>query len=152
MTKQKDTAKEMGENAIARKAIEEIARIDREAEQKKREQVTQLQEAAENIRKRIGELQHQLEQVEATIVRVTGKTPKSKGVRNNHGDLRERVVRWMGSRVGEKFGASDLQREFPEMKAVTSVAIFLKKPIQEGRVLTERSNGPRSTVYSVQKV
>jgi hypothetical protein len=152
MLKSKDAAKETGANALARKALEEIERIDREAEQKKREQVVQLQAAATNIRTRIAELQQQLDQVEAAVQNITGKAPKkAKAGRNNYGDLRERIVRWLGLHPGEKFGAKDLQKEFPELSSVTSVAMFLRTSIQAQQVFTERKGGPRSTVYFVAK-
>jgi seryl-tRNA synthetase len=140
----------VSENAYAKKALEAIQSIEEEAERKKREQLDTLREALSSIDARIGELEQQKSQVTTAIEKISGKAPSSgRRVRRNLDDVRDRLVRWLGARSGEKFDSPRLQKEFPELKSIPSIAAFLKKPIDEGAVAMEREGGPRSARYFV---
>jgi chromosome segregation ATPase len=149
MVKTQAASQSRSDNAIARRAIDEIERIDKAAADKKREQLATLQEAIEAIDTRIGELQGQRRQIEAAIASITGKAVR--GPRRNRSDLdevRERVARWMAGHPGEKFKSSDIEREFPEL-AGTPISTFLKSLIKDGRVQVDTSNGIRRQTYFV---
>jgi hypothetical protein len=138
------------DNVLARKALEEIERIEREAQHRKLEQVDSLIKAREAITERIRELEHQLVQLNATIAKVTGKAaPAERRQRRDLSEDRERVARWMTGRSGQKFGAGDLVREFPELDG-TPISIFLKPLIEDGKIKTDASEGIRRMKYYVE--
>jgi hypothetical protein len=137
------------DNALARKALEEIQRIDREAQQKKEAQMESLRAARTAIEERIEELSSQLKQIDAAVAKVTGKAPvEAKRQRRDLSGDRERVARWMTGRAGQRFGAGDLVREFPELDG-TPISIFLKPLVESGKIKTDASEGVRRTKYYV---
>jgi hypothetical protein len=137
------------DNALARKAVEEIQRIDREAQQKKEAQMESLRAARTAIEERIEELNDQLIQIDAAVARITGKAPvEAKRQRRDLSGDRERVARWMTGRAGQRFGAGDLVREFPELGG-TPISIFLKPLVKSGKIKTDASEGVRRTKYYV---
>jgi DNA repair exonuclease SbcCD ATPase subunit len=144
----KNHSSQAADNAFAKKALEAISQIEEEAQRKKSEQLEGLREALKNIQQRINDLEHQRTQVEEAIGRITGRAPApARRTRSNHDELRGRILRWLGGHAGEWFTAGDLQREFPELEKVTSVAMFLKKPVSEGQVKVDKSGGNRNTKY-----
>ena len=145
---------DLAENAIAKKVLEEIQRIEAEANEKKLAQLESLQQAKANIAERIEQLQHQLEQVEKAIAVVTGGKPAAakrveRRQRRNLEEVRERLARWMEGRRGQKFMAGDLVKEFPELDGV-AVSIFMKPLTQAGQVKTDTSEGNRRMKYYVE--
>src|SRR5690349_18998673 len=91
---------EVAENAIARKVLEEIQKIENEAKQKKLAQLESLQQAKANIHDRIEQLQHQLTQIDNAMSVITGGKPLPgkapvRRQRRNLDEVRERLVRWM---------------------------------------------------------
>jgi hypothetical protein len=149
-TKKSKNAAPLPDNALAKQALEAIDQIEREAEQKKLAQAEGLKEARETIMKRIGELNHQLEQLDKALSAITGEAPapKERRQRRDLNEIRERVGRWMEGRRGQKFSAGDLQREFPELEGV-AVSIFLKPLVEENKVKTDASEGIRRMKYFV---
>lgn len=151
----KVTSPNLADNAYARKALDAIAAIEQEAQKKKLEQVNILREALKNIDGRIGELQHQRQQVENAIEKIMGKpvapvkTAKKRG-RINHQELRNRVVNWLSSHPGVAYTAVQLHEEFPELEGFASIAAFLKQPIADGVIVVDKSGGNRNTRYSAQ--
>jgi hypothetical protein len=117
---------QVAENAFAKKALESLKQIEEEAARQKAEQLDGLREALGNIDGRIGELRHQQRQIEHAIASITGKAPAGRRPRSDHSELRARVLRWLSGHAGHSYTASELQREFPELEEVTSVAMFLK--------------------------
>jgi len=139
----------IADNVLARNALQEISRIELEAQEKKLGQLESLQSGKTNIRKRIEELQSQLAQLDDVIARITGKAPQQeRRQRRDLSDERERVARWMAGHRGRRFAAGDLTREFPELDG-TPISIFLKPLVQEGRIKTDSSDGMRRTKYFV---
>ena len=121
------------DNVLARKAIEEIERIEREAQQKKEAQGESLRAARLAIEERIAELNGQLRQIDDAMAQITGKAPqRAKRPRRDLSADRERVARWMTGRAGQRFGAGDLVREFPELEG-TQISIFLKPMVEAGK-------------------
>ena len=139
---------QVAENAFARKALESLRQIEEEAARQKAQQLDGLREAIKNIDGRIADLQHQQQQIEQAIASITGRAPISRRPRSDHSELRARVLRWLSGRSGSSYTASELQREFPELEEVTSVAMFLKAAVQEGKVKVDKSGGNRNTRYS----
>lgn len=139
---------QVAENAFARKALESLRQIEEEAARQKAQQLDGLREAMKNIDERIGDLQHQQQQIEQAIASITGRAPISRRPRSDHTELRARVLRWLSGYSGSSYTASELQREFPELEAVASVAMFLKAAVQEGKVKVDKSGGNRNTRYS----
>lgn len=144
----KKRAAAVSENAFARKALESLAQIDEEAQKQKAAQLDGLREALGNIESRIEELDQQRRQVDDAIAQITGKATSPRKPRGDHGELRSRVLRWLASHAGTWYHASDLQKEFPELEAFASVAVFLNKAIDEGSVKVDKSGGNRNTRYS----
>jgi hypothetical protein len=141
------------ENAFAKKALEAIAQIEREAEQRKHEQLESLREAKAAVIERLNELNQQLGQLDKAIGAITGRPVKAPGEvrqRRDWSDVRERVVRWMGGRSGQKFGAGDLIREFPELDGQV-MSVFLRGPIEDGNVKTDVTEGVRRTKYYIEQ-
>ena len=137
------------DNSLAKKAIETIAQIDREASEKKMAQLESLQSAKAAIHERMNELNHQLSQIESAIASIKGSPEKKeRRARRNLDEDRERVSRWMTGRKGQKFAAGDLIREFPELEG-TVMSAFLKPLVQEGKIQTDTSEGIRRTKYFV---
>ncbi|HVS71913.1 MAG TPA: hypothetical protein VHQ47_11715 [Phycisphaerae bacterium] len=137
------------DNAFAKKALEAIQQIDAEASRRKAEQLESLREALGNIDQRLADLSYQRQQVEEAISKITGKAaPVQRKPRGSHDELRSRLLRWLGSHPGQWYTAGDLQREFPELEGIPSVAMFLKKPISEGAVQVDKTGGNRNTKYS----
>ena len=66
------------DNALAKQAIENIAKIEREAQQKKLEQLEGLKSAKAAILERMNELTHQLQQIDKAISAVTGEPAPSR--------------------------------------------------------------------------
>ncbi|HUO07490.1 MAG TPA: hypothetical protein VM008_04255 [Phycisphaerae bacterium] len=139
------------DNALAKQAIENIAKIEREAQQKKLEQLEGLKGAKAAILERMNELTHQLQQIDKAISAVTGEPAPSreKRERRDWSDTRERVGRWMEARKGEKFAAGQLVKEFPELDGQV-VSIFLRPLVESGKVKTDASEGVRRTKYFVE--
>lgn len=138
------------DNALARKALETIQAIEQEAQEKKLEQLESLKSARAAIMDRLDELNHQLEQIDEAMAEIKGeKVQKEKRTRRNLEGERERVARWMEGRRGQKFGAGDLVREFPELDG-TPISIFLKPLVESGKIKTDASEGVRRTKYFVE--
>jgi hypothetical protein len=146
----KNHSSQAADNAFAKKALEAISQIEEEAQRKKSEQLEGLRDALGNIQQRIDDLEHQRTQVLEAIGRITGKSPgtPTRRPRSNHDELRARLLRWLAGHPGEWYTSTDLQREFPELEKVTSVAMFLKKPITEGSVKVDKTGGNRNTKYA----
>ncbi len=138
------------DNALAKQALENIARIDKDAQNKKMEQLESLKSAKAAILERMNELTHQLQQIDKAVSAVTGHPAptRERRPRRNWDPERERVARWMEGRRGQKFAAGDLLREFPELDGQI-MSIFLKPLIEEGKVKTDTSDGIRRTKYFV---
>ncbi len=143
----KKLATAVSENAVARKALESLAQIEEEAQELKAAQLDGLREALGNIQLRIDELEEQRRQVNNAIAQITGTTSVRK-LRGDHGELRGRVLRWLAGHAGTWYHAAELQKEFPELESFASVAVFLKKAIDEGVVKVDKSGGNRNTRYS----
>ncbi len=139
------------DNALAKQAIEAIARIEKEAQAKKLEQLEGLKQAKAAIIERLNELNHQLTQIDKAVAAITGVPAPSreKRERKDWSDTRERVGRWMEARRGEKFAAGQLVKEFPELDGQV-VSIFLRPLIEGGKVKTDASEGIRRTKYYVE--
>lgn len=143
----------LADNAVAKKVLDEIQKIEAEATQKKLEQLESLEQVKTNIIDRIEELQHQLAQIETAITAITGNKRASssqpqKRVRRELNEVRERVVRWLGSQDGKMFMAGDLIKEFPELEGV-QISMFLRTLTQNGTVKTDSSEGNRRMKYFV---
>lgn len=138
------------ENALAKQALENIAKIDKEAQQKKMEQLDGLKSAKAAILERMNELTHQLEQINKAIGVVTGNPTETKErrPRRSWDGERDRVGRWLEGRRSQKFAAGDLIREFPELDGQV-MSIFLKPLIESGKVKTDTTEGIRRTKYYV---
>jgi hypothetical protein len=148
--KSKNAAVPLSDNALAKQAMEAIDQIEREAQQKKEAQAESLKKARESITERINELNHQLAQIDKALAAITGQ-PAAKGPKRPRRDLneiRERVGRWMEGHRGQKFGAGDLAKEFPELDGV-AISIFLKPLVEEGKIKTDSSEGIRRMKYFV---
>ena len=80
------------DNALARQAMEAIAKIDREAQEKKRAQGEALLKARDSILGRINELNHQLAQIDQAMASITGKVApvQPRHARRDFNDVRER--------------------------------------------------------------
>ena len=142
---------ELPDNALAKKVLEEIQKIDADAKEKKLAQVDSLLEAKDNILERMRQLQHQLAHIEGAIGTINGKPVHPKGEKKPRRDLEEvriRVGRWMEGRKGQKFMAGDLTREFPELDGV-AISLFIKPLVVAGTVKTDTSEGNRRTKYFV---
>ena len=150
MTKKAKMPISLPDNALAKKALEAILQIDKDAQSKKLEQLESLKSAKAAIIERINELNHQLAQIDKAISAVTGSPAPSreKRVRRNLDEVRERVGRWMEGHKGEKFVAGDLVKEFPELEGV-AVSIFMKPLIESKKVQTDTSEGIRRMKYFV---
>ena len=70
---QKAVAAPLADNAIARKAIEAIQQIDKEAQERKLVQLESLRSAKAALHERINELTHQLQQIDNAIAAIRGK-------------------------------------------------------------------------------
>ena len=145
----------LADNAVAKKVLEEIQKIEAEAKQKKLEQLESLEQVKTNILDRMEELKHQLAQVENAITMITGGSGKraatsspEKRARRDLNEVRERLVRWLEGRKGEKFMAGDLIKEFPELEGV-QISMFLRTLTQAGTVKTDASEGNRRMRYFV---
>ena len=140
------------DNALAKKVLEEIERIDADAKKKKLAQMDSLQQAKNNILQRIRELQHQLGHIDKAMETINdGKAVRSKPekrVRRDLEEVRGRVGRWMEGRKGQKFGAGDLAKEFSELEGVP-VSMFLKPLVEAGTVKVDASEGNRRQKYFV---
>jgi len=138
------------ENAFAKQALENIAKIDKEAQTRKLEQLESLRSAKGAITDRMKELENQLEQIERAIATITGApvATREKRARRSWEGERERVGRWLEGRRGQKIGAGDLIRELPEWDGQV-MSIFLKPLIEAGKVKTDQSEGVRRTKYFV---
>ena len=148
--KSNKTPASLPDNALAKQALESIRAIDREAQEKKLAQVEALKSAKAALLERLNELNHQLEQIDKAIAAVTGEPVPSreKRGRRNLDDVRERVGRWLDGHRGQRFGAGDLVREFPELEGV-GMSIFLKPLIMSGKLQTDKSEGIRRMKYFV---
>jgi hypothetical protein len=141
----------MPENALAKQALENIARIDKEAQELKLGQLESLKSAKANIVERMNELNHQLKQIDSAIAAVTGRSAPT-GERRERRDWtedRERVGRWLVGRKGQKFQAGDLVREFPELDG-QPISIFLKPLVEAGTLKTDVTEGVKRTKYFVE--
>ena len=151
MTPTKTARKPAGlpDNALAKKALETIQQIESEAKEKKMAQLESLTSARHAILERMQELTHQLEQIDEAVAAIKGEKPREKRTRRNLDGERERVARWLEGRRGQKFGAGELVREFPELDG-TPISIFLKPLVESGKVRTDTSEGIRRTKYFVE--
>ena len=145
----------LADNAVAKKVLEEIQKIEAEAKQKKLEQLESLEQVKTNILDRITELNHQLSQVENAITLITGSSgkrapasPTEKRARRDLNEVRGRLIRWLEGRKGEKFMAGDLIKEFPELEGV-QISMFLRAQTKAGTVKTDASEGNRRMRYFV---
>lgn len=148
--KSKPAPSSLPDNALAKQALDSIKQIEREAQDKKLEQLEKLKTARATIMDRVTELNHQLTQIDKTMEAITG-TPapnREKRERRNLEEIRERVSRWMEGRRGQKFAAGQLATEFPELDGV-AISIFLKPLVEEGKVQTDASEGVRRMKYFV---
>lgn len=138
------------DNALAKQALDTIKQIEREAQDKKLEQLDMLKSARATIMERVTELNHQLAQIDKTMSAITGQAAPSgeKRERRNLEEIRERVSRWMDGHRGEKFAAGQLAAEFPELEGV-AISIFLKPLIESGKVQSDASDGVRRMKYFV---
>jgi hypothetical protein len=139
------------DNAIAKQSIDAIRQIEREAQEKKQALAEQLKAAKMALIERMGELEHQLAQVEKAAESISGKAPRSAeggGERRNLKEVRQRVERWMDGHKGQKLAPADLVHEFPELEGV-SMSVFLKPLVEEGKVHTDASGGSRRLKYFV---
>ena len=138
------------DNALAKQALDAIRQIDHEAQEKKLAQMEQLKSAKATIMDRVNEFNHQLAQIDKAMEAITGHPVASREHRGrrNLKEVRERVERWMEGHKGQKFGAGDLAREFPELQGV-SISLFLKPVVESGKVHTDASDGVRRTKYFV---
>jgi hypothetical protein len=137
------------DNAIAKNALEAIEQIDRDAKQKKMGQLQSLQTARDDLLERRNELDRQLAQIDKAIAAVTGKPTHPNGeqrIRRNFDDVRDRIGRWMVGRQGQKFGAGDLAREFPELEG-TEISYVLKPLVESGKIKTDASEGVKRVKY-----
>jgi hypothetical protein len=147
--KSKNAPPPLTENALAKQALEAIDQIDREAQQKKQAQADALKKARDTVTERISELEHQLAQIDKALSAITGQpSTRAKRPRRDLNEIRERVGRWMEGHRGQKFGAGDLQKEFPELEGV-AVSLFLKPLIEDGKIKTDTSDGIRRMKYFV---
>jgi hypothetical protein len=137
------------DNALAKQAIDAIRAIDREAQEKRLQQLEQLKAAKASIIERVNELHHQLAQIDKAMEAITGQPAvREKSERRNLKEVRERVERWMDGHKGEKYGAGDLAKEFPELEGV-SISLFLKPLVESGKIHTDASAGLRRTKYFI---
>lgn len=148
LTRSRRETRPFPDNALLITAMEAVHQIDAEAKRKKMVQLESLQAAKSGIERRLGELNHQLEQIDAAIESIQGSpvARHEKRVRRNWDVERERVVQWLVDHKGQKFAAGDLIREFPALEGVV-FSILLKQPIQAGKVKTEISEGIRRSKY-----
>ena len=148
--KSKNSSPTLPDNALAKQALEAIDQIDKEAQQKKEQQAEALKKAKDTITERINELNHQLTQIDKALAAITGEptAPREKRPRRDLNEIRDRVGRWMEGHRGQKFGAGELQKEFPELEGV-AVSIFLKPLTEAGKVKTDSSEGIRRMKYFV---
>ncbi len=136
------------DNTVARQALETIAEINREAQQKKRAQVEALNQSRAAILQQLKDIQQQIAQIDEVLAAITGKpaAAPAKSGRRDLSDVRERMGRWLEARRGEKFGAGILAKEFPELGA-TAVSYLLKPLVESGRLLTDASEGIKRPKY-----
>ena len=140
----------MPDNALAKKALEAIQEIERDAQVRKLQQLESLKSAKAALLERMNELNHQLGQLDKAISAVTGSPAptREKRARRNLDEVRDRVGRWMEGHRAQKFSAGDLAREFPELDGV-AVSIFMKPLIEDGKISTDTSEGIRRMKYFV---
>jgi len=138
------------DDTLLKNAIDAVEKIEAEAKQKKMVQFEALQKARAGIEKRLGELKHQVAQIDAAIESIHGSPTarRGKSVRRNWDTERERVIQWLAGHKAQKFGAGDLMREFPSLEGVV-FSVLLKQPIQDGRVKMDTSEGSRRPKYYV---
>jgi hypothetical protein len=137
------------DNAVARSAMEAVKQIEHEAREKKLAQADALTTAKAAIENRIGELQHQLAQVNAAIATISGTpTPQEQRGRRDWSTCRQHVIQWMEERKGQKFAAGDIVRKFPQLEG-TPISTFLKPLLQNGKINTDTSEGIKRPKYFV---
>ena len=145
----RDTSR-FSDSALLKNAMEAVEQIEAEAKQKKMVQLQSLKAARAGIEKRLGELNHQVAQIDAAIESIHGSPTarRGKAVRRNWDTERERVIQWLVDHNAQKFRAGDLIREFPSLEGVV-FSVLLKQPIQDGRVKMDTSEGSRRPKYYV---
>jgi hypothetical protein len=149
LSKQSERIASNSENIAAKNALDAVARIDQEAQERKLAQLEVLRSARGAIEARLQELQHQLEQIDRAIVAITGETShEQKRSRRNLEDVRDKVLEWFETRRGQRLSAGDIVREFTEL-AGTPVSIFLKPLVRSGRIQTDNYAGTRRVKYFV---
>jgi hypothetical protein len=132
---------------VTRQALEAVAQINREAQQKKHAQLETLRQSRAAILTQLKDIQRQIDDIDKALAAITGRrAPEPKSGRRDLSDLRERMGRWIESRRGEKFGAGVLAGEFPEL-GDTAVSYILKPFVESGRLLTDASEGPKRPKY-----
>jgi hypothetical protein len=139
------------DNALAKQAMDAIREIEREAQEKKLAQLEQLKTAKATITARMTELNHQLAQIDKAMETITGQAAapvREKGSRRDLKEVRERVGRWLDGRKGQRYGAGDLVKEFPELEGV-SISWFLKPLVESKLVQTDASDGAKRLKYFV---
>jgi len=152
--RRRDKAPSLAENAFARKALEELKKIDAEAMEKKRAQLGELKEAKSSIVKRIEELNHQIKQIDDAIKAIGDVKPSQpkprpeKKRRRDWGEVRERIANWLTTHKGEKYLAPILVEHFPELRG-QQVSLILKPLRIAGRIQTDTDEGVLKTKYFV---
>jgi predicted nucleic acid-binding Zn-ribbon protein len=145
----KQIASDTNGNSFGRKAMEAIEQIDRESREKKQVQLVALQEAREAIQTRLDELNHQMAQLDAAVVKITGKAaPVERRQRRDWSEIRDRIVGWMAERSGQKFAAGQLAEAFPEIEGQV-ISVLLKPTIEAGQVKLDQAEGVRRQKYYV---
>ena len=76
------------------------------------------------------------------------EAPAGRWPRSNYSKLRAQLLRWLSGDAGSWYAASDLQREFPELEEINSVAMFLKAAVDELKVKIDKTRSRRNTSYS----
>ncbi len=116
----------LADNAIAKRALEAVQAIDREAQKKKLFQLQALEAAQQAIGVRIGEFQHQLVQLEEALAAIRPGAPPHRvqplANRRDHDALRRQVKDWLQQRREERVAAGDIVQAFPALPWVTQPA------------------------------
>jgi len=143
----KSSSKPAVSNAFVDQALERWRAIEREAEEKKHNELKNLHAAMGKIDERIAELVAQKKLITDAIGQVGSprRVMKTQG-RGDHSEVRARIARWFPGHKGEKFGAKALIKEFPELAGV-SISIVMNPMVKAGTVKKEGAKG--NTVYFV---
>jgi len=96
-TGSKHGQKSVPENALAQEVFQENEPIDQKARQKKVAQLESLMSARTAVIERIGEMVHQIKQIDTPIETLTRRPASSRSgaERRNWSEVRERVGDWI---------------------------------------------------------